>query len=53
MKRFDGLLVETVVAQELTIQVRHGGDDAAIDDARLWLAEPAFDLIPPGRLGRR
>jgi hypothetical protein len=35
-----------------SLEVRHGGEDAAGDHISLDLAEPQFDLVEPGRVGR-
>ncbi|MDR3738979.1 MAG: hypothetical protein P4L40_08155 [Terracidiphilus sp.] len=53
MNRFDGLLAETDVAQDLTFQIRDGGDDAAIGDVPSQHAGPELDPIRPGRSGWR
>src|SRR5580700_3697769 len=51
LKGFGRFLVEPDVAQDLPPQVGDGGEDAAIDDVALELAEPAFDLIEPRGVG--
>ena len=41
------------IAHQLATQVGDGGEDASRCDIALDLGEPEFDLIEPGRIGRR
>ena len=46
------LVVLADVAHEFSAQVGDRGKDAARDHVTLDLAEPQFDLVEPGRVGR-
>ena len=47
MKGFGSFLVEADVTNDLAFEIGDGGEDAAIDNVSLELAEPALDLIEP------
>ena len=53
LRRLGSLLIEANVAQDLASEVGDRGEDAAVDDIAPKFGEPAFDLIQPGRIGRR
>ena len=48
----DGLLVEPDVTHDFALEIRHRGEDTAIDHVPLQLADPTLDLIEARRIGR-
>ena len=53
LDRLGVAIVVADVAAEFSSEIRDGDEDPAGDDVTLDLGKPEFDLVEPGRVGRR
>ena len=53
LDRFRSAVVMPDIAHELAGEIGDGGKDTECDDVTLDLGEPDFNLVEPGRVGRR